>query len=252
MPTIETEHGELFYAEAGAGDTVLVCVHGAGGSHQHWGHQLKGLAAVARVIALDLPGHGRSAGVGHSAIADYSEATLALLDALGLETALLLGHSMGAAVALHTALHAPERVVGLGLLGAGAKMRVAPAFLDGLLSDPLVTIRTLHSYFYGSQADSELVAKSEAAYVQGNPRLLRGDFLACDSFDVSGRLGDITAPTLIICGDEDKLTPPKYSQFLHSGIAGSGLHLVPGAGHMVMIEQPEVVNKAITAWLGQR
>jgi pimeloyl-ACP methyl ester carboxylesterase len=77
------------------------------------------------------------------------------------------------------------------------------------------------------------------------PEVLYGDFLACDQFDLSNEVEKIDLPTLVICGNEDELTPVKYSQFLHSRIEGSRLEIVPEAGHMVMMEAPEAFNEKV-------
>jgi pimeloyl-ACP methyl ester carboxylesterase len=79
--------------------------------------------------------------------------------------------------------------------------------------------------------------------------MLYRDLSACNIFDVMPRLSEIHLPTLIICGDEDRLTPVKYSQYLHSHIAGSTLCILPDAGHYVFREQPEAVNGAIEEWM---
>src|SRR5262245_48599923 len=103
----------IFYLKRGNTGPPLICVHGAGGTHQHWGNQLRDLSGIAQVYALDLPGHGRSAPPGRDRIVGYVETLLAFMDGLALTAAALVGHSMGGAVALQAALDAPERVSGL-------------------------------------------------------------------------------------------------------------------------------------------
>jgi len=132
VPTIATLDGDMFYLKRGTSGPVLICIHGAGGTHAHWGYQLRDLANIAQVYTIDLPGHGRSAPPGRTAIAGYGAAILGFMDVLELRRAALAGHSMGGAIALWLALAAPERVAGLGLVGAGGRMRVAPAILAGL------------------------------------------------------------------------------------------------------------------------
>lgn len=251
MPFVETDQGTLFYAQHGAGTPPLVCIHGAGGTHQHWGLQLRALGDTTRVIALDLPGHGRSPGPWHESIAEMSAAVLAALDALGLERAVLLGHSMGGAVAQWTVLNAPGRVAGLVLVGTGARLRVPSATIDGLANDPAATVGPLVANFYGSAAAPALRAAGETAYRQVDPRVFRGGFVACNSFDVTDRLAAMSCPTLIICGEEDRMTPPKFSRLLHEQIAGSTLVLLAHTGHMVMLEQPDAVNDALRTFFKQ-
>ncbi|NTW97360.1 MAG: alpha/beta fold hydrolase, partial [Oscillochloris sp.] len=131
MPTLETATGLVFYATHGEAGPALICLHGAGGSHSHWGHLLGGLADCARVFAPDLPGHGRSAPPGRATVDGYVEFLFEFMDALGLERALLAGHSMGGAIALAAALARPGRVAGLALLGSSARLRVLPALIAG-------------------------------------------------------------------------------------------------------------------------
>jgi pimeloyl-ACP methyl ester carboxylesterase len=228
---------------------VLVCIHGAGGSHQHWGPQLQGLADTARVLAPSLPGHGRSPGTGCVSIADYSAVLLAFLAALELERVVLAGHSMGGAIALQIALTAPERVAGLVLASTGARLPVNPAFLAGLEHDPAATVQSIVAHVYGPDAPANLRAADEAGFLQAAPRVFRQDLLACNAFDVRGQLADIACPTLVLCGEEDRMTPPKFSHLLHEQISGSEVVMIPAAGHMAQVEQPAAVNAALRGWL---
>jgi len=82
-----------------------------------------------------------------------------------------------------------------------------------------------------------------------NPRVVWGDFAACDRFDIRERVGEITAPTLVITGSEDRMTPPKFGQWLAERIPGARFVLVEGAGHMVMLEKPDQVASAVREWL---
>jgi pimeloyl-ACP methyl ester carboxylesterase len=143
MPTLNG----VFYAERGHGPP-LVCVHGAGGAHGHWAGLFAGLAPAARAIAVDLPGHGRSAPPAHATIAAYAAALAAFLDDLGAGPALLAGHSMGAAVALELAVARPDLARGLALVGAGARLRVAPAILAGLAADPPAAVAQLVEWMF--------------------------------------------------------------------------------------------------------
>lgn len=249
MPALETSRGALFYAQRGAGEPVLVCIHGAGGSHQHWGLQLQALGTTARIVALDLPGHGRSPGRGCGNIADYSRVVVAALDALDLDQVVLAGHSMGGAVALWTALTAPSRVAGLALVGTGARLPVMPALLENMEREPTAAIRLIVAYAYSHSAAPQLRSAGAAAFMRTNPQIFHADLLACHAFDVRTRLGAVTCPTLVICGNEDRITPPKFSQYLYNSIAGSKLVMVPAAGHMVLLEQPEAVNTALSQFV---
>ncbi len=249
MPFLHTMYGTLFYVQRGTDTPTVVTIHGAGGTHQHWGLQLQALGDTTCMIALDLPGHGRSPGPGCHRIIDYSQILIAALDALGRDQVVLAGHSMGGAIALWTALTRPDRVAGLALIGTGARLRVLPALIEGFAADPAAAVRLIVERAYSSTAAPELRAAGEAAFRQTDPTVFRGDLLGCNVFDVLEQARAIRCPTLLLCGTEDQLTPPRFSQYLHTQIAGSTLVLVPGAGHMVLIEQPEAVNAALRAFV---
>ncbi len=251
MPYVTVAGERTFYALYQGdlrGKRHLVLVHGAGGSHLDWPAPLRRLGG-ANVYALDLPGHGRSEGAGRSSIAAYRDFLLAFLDALGLEKAIVVGHSMGGAVALDFALHYMDRLAGLILVGTGARLRVLPAILTGLLTDFEATVDLIVSYAFGPSASEQLKRLGHQRLLRTPSQVLHGDYAACDTFDVMERLGEIRCPTLVIGGTADMLTPPKYSVYLRDNISGAELVLVDGAGHMAMLEKPEVVAKAVSEFI---
>jgi pimeloyl-ACP methyl ester carboxylesterase len=243
----------LFHADSapqGASGLPLVLIHGAGGTHRQWPEAVRSLAG-RRVIALDLPGHGASPGPGRRAIAAYAADVLAVLDALGIGRAVLVGHSMGGAIALTLALEAPARVAGLGLVGTGARLRVAQAILEAT-ADPAryaAAAEGMADWAFGPGAGPELRREHVEGMRACPAEVVHGDFAACDAFDVRDRLvpGAVAAPAAVICGDADRLTPPRYAAFLHQRIEGSRLLLVPGAGHMVALEAPAATIAALAA-----
>jgi pimeloyl-ACP methyl ester carboxylesterase len=139
----------------------------------------------------------------------------------------------------------PERVIGLGLIGAGGRMRVAPAIPDGLTGDRLATIRTIVEYAYAPAVPERMRRQAETAYALCDPSVYRGDYLACDAFDVLSRLGEISCPTAVVCGTADRMTPPKYAEALSERIRGSTLTLIASAGHMAPIERPAEVSAVL-------
>jgi pimeloyl-ACP methyl ester carboxylesterase len=243
MPTVNG----IFYAERGAGPP-LVCVHGAGGSHRHWGGLLAALAPHARVLAVDLPGHGRSTPAGAISIPAYAEALGAFVDALGLERPLLAGHSMGAAVALELAVARPGRVGGLALVGAGARLRVAPTMLSGLAADPPAAIAQLVAWMFPEPV-AHLREPAAADYLAA-PEILRADMAACDGWDIRGRLAGLGLPALVVCGDADVMTPPKLAGELQE-LLGAELVTLSGVGHVPMVQAPDATAAAIAAWLSR-
>ncbi|MBL7183521.1 MAG: alpha/beta hydrolase [Anaerolineae bacterium] len=247
MPYLTVVGERTFYALYQGdvrGERNLVLVHGAGGSHLDWPAALRRLRG-ANVYDPDLPGHGRSEGPGRSSIAAYRDFLLAFLDALGLERVTVVGHSMGGAIALDFALHYPDRLVSLILVGSGARLRVAPAILTGILSDFEATVGLVCDYAFGPGATEQLRRLGRQRLLKTPAEVLHGDYAACDAFDAMERLGEVRCPTLVIGGTADMLTPPKYSVYLRDHIPGAELVLVDAAGHMVMLEKPEVVSKII-------
>jgi pimeloyl-ACP methyl ester carboxylesterase len=251
MPYVTIVGERAFYALYQGdvrGKRNLVLVHGAGGSHLDWPAPLRRLRET-NVYALDLPGHGRSEGTGRSSITAYRDFLFAFLDAMDLEKAIVVGHSMGGAIALDFALHYPGHVDGLILVGSGARLRVAPAILTGILSDFEATVDLVCDYAFGPSASEQLKRLGRQRLLNTPPEVSHGDYTACDAFDVMGRLGEVRCPTLVIGGTADRLTPPKYSVYLRDHIPGAELVLVDAAGHMVMLEKPEVVARAISKFV---
>jgi len=248
MPFAQIGEQALFYTVIRRGGPALILIHGAGGSHLHWPAALRRMPG-ATVYAVDLPGHGRSEGPGREHIEDYVADIVRFMDAVGVSRGVLVGHSMGGAIAQMTALMAPERVAGLVLVGTGARLRVAPALLDGILQDARGALALITEWAWGPEADPAMVARGRQMMARVNPRVVWGDFAACDRFDIRERVGEITAPTLVITGSEDRMTPPKFGQWLAERIPGARFVLVEGAGHMVMLEKPDQVASAVREWL---
>jgi pimeloyl-ACP methyl ester carboxylesterase len=218
----------------------LLFLHGAGGRGLVWQHQV---LAFPRARAPDLPGR---AGAPPEGVDGYLEA---IRGALPPARRVIAGHSLGSAIALRWALAYPDEVRGLILIGAGAKMRVNPAWLDGVARREAAAIEEFGSWWFGPRADVRLREKSLALLRATPPAVLLADLRASDGFDVTAELGRLERPALILCGAEDRLTPVKFSRYLHEHIRGSTLTIVADAGHMVMLEQPRATNAAIRAFL---
>ena len=245
MPLAQVAGQNIYYIEQGKQGSPIIFVHGAGASHLVWGLQVRALGEVARAVALDLPGHGRSDPPGRTSVEAYRDVVLGLLDALGFERAVIVGHSMGGAIAQTLALSHPDRVAGLGLVGTGARLRVLPAILDGVLNDFDNIAGLVVEYSYASGLDPELRTRAEDEFRACPVAVTHGDFSACNQFDVMTRLDAIRAPTLVVCGRDDRMTPAKYSVYLASNIPNAYLVFIDNAGHSVMIEQPDETNKAL-------
>jgi len=230
----------------------IVFVHGAGGTHEHWRFQLRQLAIRWNALAVDLPGHGDSQGDGYCTFPEYRDFLRDLLDVLGFTRAMLVGHSMGGGIAQGFALTYPDRLAALALVGTGARLRVHPDFFAAIHRDMGEAGRLISSWAYSSATMPATVASAAEALARNRASVLEGDFRACDAFDLMGEIPKIRTPTLIVCGEDDRLTPVKYARFLHEKIPGSALTVIPGAGHMVMLEKPVEFNRVLTAFLDSR
>lgn len=232
------------------GHPPLVLIHGAGASRLVWPAQLRRLPGE-RVLALDLPGHGRSAGAGERSIEAYWSRVAGWMDAIELERAVLAGHSMGGAIALLAALTSSKRIAGLALISTGARLRVDPALLESLSSEQAFRSAAdqLNRRWFGDRTPRRTVDLSLRRLTELPQKVVLDDFLASDGFDVMHRLGEINAPTLVLCGLEDQMTPEKYSRYLAYQIRDASLEFVPEAGHMLPLEQPEAVCAAVQRFL---
>jgi len=222
----------------------LVFVHGAGESHKVWSYQTN---RFTDALAIDLPGHPD--GKGENTIEGYAAFVDEFLTQRDLSSVVLAGHSMGGAIVLKVALKAPSYLKGIVLVATGAKLRVTPLILEGIKTDFVNATKLIIDFAYSSQAPNWLKERSLTELQQIRPGIILGDFEACDNFDSMKDIQRIRTPSLIVCGSEDKLTPLKYSEYLHKGISGSRLVVIQGAGHMVMIEEPDQVNAAIEEFL---
>ena len=235
-----------YFAHGGEGEegeeNTVVLVHGAGGTHLYWPAEIRRLPGY-RTLAVDLPGHGKSGGHGMQSISGYADSLREWMDAIRLEKAAFVGHSMGSAVILRLALENPGRVSALGLIGAGARLRVNPEIFTYMENEATFQkgIDAIVQGSFSPHTPPELVDLAASRMSEIRPGVLRGDFQACDLFDVMESVFKIRQSTLILCGAEDRMTPVRYSQYLSTHIPNSRLEIIPEAGHMVMLEKPQLV-----------
>ena len=173
------------------------------------------------------------------------------MDEENIHQAVIAGHSMGGAITQAVALMAPERIRGIVLVSTGARLRVHPKILelssDAEQFDQAAEIIT--SWSFSESADSRLRELALARYKETKAEVANADFHACNEFDIMEELSRIKTPTMVICGEEDQMTPVKYSRYLAEHIDGARLVVVPGAGHMVMLEKPKEVAAAIKTFV---
>jgi len=221
----------------------LVLIHGAGGSHLSWPADLRRLSGW-NVLALDLPGHGRSTGLGQQSIQHYAGLLVDFLAEVNIHQAILAGHSMGGAIAIQTALDQPTLVTGLGLVSTGAYLGVLPDLLQDF-SDPLTLPQALGKFqrlAFSPDTPPLLIEMAIKVLQEGRSTVLAGDWQACAAFDQRAQVECITCPAWVAVGADDRLTPLSYARFLAARLANAQLTVIPHAGHMVILEKPgEVV-----------
>lgn len=238
-------------APQGRQQPTLVLLHGSGDDAHIWDAVCARLTDF-QTVALDLPGHGAlldRPGPQELSVRDYADDVRAALTRCGLEHVCLIGHSLGSAIALRTAVDHPALASRVALVGAGARLRVLPALLDQARSDPRAAKWELarHGFAAGHEDDARRLFEALSPVAPG---VLYRDLAACDRFDMMDELGHVAQPVLLITGEEDQLTPPKYARYLKDNLAQAELVLVPGAGHYVQIEAPAAVADAIRVWVG--
>ncbi|MBC8421175.1 MAG: alpha/beta hydrolase [Desulfobacteraceae bacterium] len=228
---------------------ILVMIHGAGGDSQVWQNQTHLLKGSLNTLAVDLPGHGASVDGAKSDLDEYAKWLIESLEAIFYEPIFLMGHSMGGAIVQKAALLAPHLMKGIILVGTGPRLQVAPMFLEGLQQDFESMVDNIIGFAYASGTDALLIKEGANLMKKAGQDMVYGDFSACNRFDVRSEVGKISLPCLIICGDEDKLTPPALSKKLNESIKGSRMEILPDAGHMVMIENYKAFNDCVLGFI---
>jgi pimeloyl-ACP methyl ester carboxylesterase len=244
---IQLPQAHLFYThhQPKNAHRTLLLIHGAGGSHLSWPAELRRLPNTA-VYALDLAGHGRSQPPSHKTIEAYTQDVLDFITMLKLENVVVLGHSMGGAIAQMVGLALPPRVVGLVLVGTGAKLRVSSTILETIETDHAVAVDMLNQFYWSGSQDPDIEAANRRTMLACPPAVMLNDFLACDQFDVRDQLAEISLPTLIISASADQMTPPKFGQFLASELPQAEFALIEQAGHMMTLECAEQVAQLVS------
>lgn len=234
----------------------LVFLHAAGSNGHSWHHQLDHLGASHSPVAFDLPGHGRTSGVeGLRSIQDYAEFTAACLDALRFDSAVIVGRSMGGAIAMDFALRYPKRTQALILIATAAKFSVPQDRIEGLRA---VTMGRAPQAFVTDgyspttvKENFDVVREGWGEQIRTDPRVRYTDMVACSEVDLTNHIADIDRPTLILAGLDDVSTPPAQAEFIKSRVRGSRLEVIADAAHNLTTEKPAEVNAAIDRFLAE-
>lgn len=225
----------------------MIFVHGAGGNNLFWKRMAQYLSDAKKAVAVNLPGHPSGA-ITCRTIPEYADSLDDFIRESGMRNPVVCGHSMGSAIALELAIDHPENIGGLVLMGAGARLGVTPAIVEGLRSEPMKTIENLITPLSYYKIDLGLGREARAGLSFTNLPVFLNDYLACDGFDVRGSLRKISARTLLVCGENDKMTPPRWSHYLHANILNSSAYFLRDAGHMAPLEKPETCARLIQSF----
>jgi pimeloyl-ACP methyl ester carboxylesterase len=250
---------EIYVATGGkdfdASQPTIVFLHGAGFDHTTWALHSRWFAHRGYgVLAPDLPGHGRSAGAPLSTIAEMADWTAALLDAAGAAKAWLVGHSMGSLIAIETAARHPAKVSALSLIGTAATMTVGPDLLKAAEANDHSAIDMVSIWGLGFQAGLGgslapglwMHSGAQRVLEQGRPGVLFNDLSACNSYQNALRAAaQIKIPATFILGERDMMTPLKQGKTLAAALPNSRTVVLPGAGHMMMVERPDELLAAL-------
>lgn len=247
MPAVRLGNASIYYAGSGHGRPAVLFLHGSGSDHACWGKQRPYLTTSFTVAALDLNGHGKSPWRAGQGLQTYCQDALAVLAALDRPT-VVAGHSLGGAVALELALQRPKHLAGLALVGTGARLRVLPALLQLLEDDFEGATDYLIGLLFQRSLPQE-VERTRQQLLHNGQRVTLRDFQTCDRFDVSERLNAIDLPVCVCVGEQDQMTPVKYAQFMADRLPQATLHVVPDAGHMLMLEQAPSLNAILHTFL---
>lgn len=253
-------------------DAALPCIvfiHGAQHDHSVWILQSRYLAHHGRaVLALDLPGHGRSAGPAAKSVEAIAERVAAALAPLATQRFVLAGHSMGSLIVLEVARRLGQRVAGVALLGTAAPMRVSDALLAATRDDPATALQMINVWSHSASIAPFAVRPGNPSpgfnVVWQNLRLMERiarangadvlptDFAACNAYaggiDAMKALG---CPALFVLGAADQMTPPRAAQALLEACARKTVVTLPATGHAMMAENPDGVRNALAKFAAQ-
>jgi pimeloyl-ACP methyl ester carboxylesterase len=252
--------GRKVYAATGgrAFDRTLpavLLVHGAGMDHTVWQLPARWLAWHDHsVLAVDLPGHGRTEGPALASVAEMAAWLGRVMDAAGTARAGIVGHSMGGAIALEAAAALPERVTRIALLGTAAAIPVSRVLLEAARDAPERAYQMMTTWSHGHAAKMGghpvpglwMTGGSLALFARNAPGVLHADLAACAAWSSGAAAAErVRCPTLIVLAANDIMTPPRNGAELVRLIPGSAIVTIADCGHMLVAEQPDATLDAL-------
>jgi 3-oxoadipate enol-lactonase len=255
MGVIATTLGRIGISETGRGNaTPIIFLHGVGSDKRVWRPQLEHFGKQRRAIALDYPGYGESDPVPGATRDDFAASVLAAMDAFDIRRAHICGLSLGGVIAIAIHAAAQRRCASLTIADSFAVHPDGQGIYDrSVAASKAMSMQQMAegrvSALLGSEAGDELRAEVVTTMAAIDPEAFRLGAAAVWQADQRDRAKAIDVPTLVLCGDEDRVTPPALSEELRGLIPGSRLEIIPAAGHLANAEQPGRFNAAIDAFL---
>ncbi len=240
---------------------AVIFIHGAGMDHTIWALQTRYFAHRGRsVLALDLPGHGRSEGPALASIGEMAAWLGRFIEAAGVGEVSLVGHSMGALTALECAASLGNRLRALALLGVAPSLPVHPDLIAAAADDDPLAFELITSWGHGSTGHRGgnrapglwLLGGGERLLQRSKPGVLHHDLTACNDYEAARGLdvaARIACPSLVLLGTQDRMAPPKGGRELAAAIPGAALAVISESGHMMMLEKPDETLDALIAVL---
>jgi pimeloyl-ACP methyl ester carboxylesterase len=230
-------------------EQTLLLIHGSGQSALFWQYQVQDPTDEANILAVDLPGHGRSREPGRQSVPDYAAWTMAFIEQLKLTHVVPAGLSLGGAVVQQLLIQFTGTFDAAVLLNTGVRLRVSQAIFETLDAGEDIWLEAC--YASGVFADNRTpeLRRIVDAVSRCSVDVTRGDFLACHQFDVMDHIETINIPVLVLMADQDQLTPLKYGRFLAERLPNAHPVMITDAGHFSPLEKPEAVNQAIREFL---
>jgi pimeloyl-ACP methyl ester carboxylesterase len=255
--------GKTVYAYTGTkplipGQRSILFIHGAGNDHSVWALQSRYFAYHGfNVLAVDLPGHGKSAGPALPGIENMAAWAVSVLDAVGIEKAVLVGHSMGSLVALEAAASAQRRVEKLVLVATAFPMKVSDALLNTARAHDHAALEMINVWSHsadgqkgGNRAPGQWIMGGSMRLLERTTEPLYNDFDACNRYaagaDSAAKVG---CPVMMISGSHDLMTPPRSAKPLAGKLANCRSVTIEGSGHDLMVEQPDAVLDALISFI---
>ncbi len=255
MPNITLNSIQYFYQSQGTRsetNPALVLLHGSGGDSSVWTAQIEALSENHHVIAPDLPGHGQSQGKPAREPQEYANWLKLLTESLKLSSFVLAGHSLGGSIAQQFAHMFPDSLRGLILIGSGMSFDIPSEYLAMLRQDFDAACTLSSQQAYAAPMPTAMLENGRNMLRRNGPETLLRDLLFCGDFDSTAWAHTITMPCLVMCGEQDAITPYSLSQQLIHVLPNSILKSIHAAGHMVMQEQPNLFNKEVSLFIKKR